>query len=374
MDDDGATLATLLKTLRERAEAVEGVPVTSVLLALPADADAAAEARLAKAWAAAALPGAVATIPAVDATVLGMGYDVAFEEGQRIIGVVDVGAGSVDAAVVRIDDGHFETLGSASVRGAGGVACDDAIMRWAQSDFLRKNKAGPETLAGAVGAPSAQMRLRAAVKEARIALSKGKRTQIIVDALAGGLDCSTPLARDRMEAICGPVLKRAIPDAVKKAMSQAGMESEDIAEIVLAGGCGRMPLVKTIVEAAFDDEVEIEMEEETNDQLMVMGAALQAALAANGAAAPADPTAEVQGLAKALFIRTKDGELEELAPQGASLPFATEIEVGEASEGYVEVVEGDDTVVGRWELKSGAGDVEITISSSLELACHFKDE
>ena len=134
-------------------------------------------------------------------------------------------------------------------------------------------------------------------------------------------------------------------------------------------------MVKKLTEAAFEDEVEIEIDEEkaAPDQLMVMGAALQAALAAAGGAAPAAATtADVKGLAKALFVRSADGELEELAPQGATLPFATEIEVGAASQGFVEVVEGDETVVGRWALRAGAGDVEITVSEDLKLACHFK--
>ena len=234
MADDGKTLEILLRELCDRAEAVEGTKVTSVVLAMPAEAGAAEEARLAAAWVAAGLPGAVTTIPAVDAAVLGLGYDAEGEEGQRLMAIVDVGAGSCDAAVVRIDDGHFETMGAASVRGAGGDACDDAITRWAQADFLRKNKAGPETLAGAIGLPSAQMRLRAGVREARHALSKGTRTQIIIDALAGGLDCAAPLARDRMEAICGPVLKRAIPEAVAEALGKAGVEAGDIAEVVLS--------------------------------------------------------------------------------------------------------------------------------------------
>ncbi|WP_299959490.1 Hsp70 family protein [uncultured Modestobacter sp.] len=166
----------------------------------------------------------------------------AVPEGAPVV-VVDIGASTVDTAVVRTTaDGDVETLAVPPLPLAwGGRDLDDAVVELVD-----------DCLATEDGVAVAPADLRAACVAAKEALS----TDSVACVELAGADgpVSLRLVREDLEELVAEPLQ-ALVAAVRGAVSDAGLEVADVAAVVLAGGTAAVPLIAETLSAALDRPV-----------------------------------------------------------------------------------------------------------------------
>jgi molecular chaperone DnaK (HSP70) len=125
--------------------------------------------------------------------------------------------------------------------------------------------------------------IRKAVIDAKIALSSADRAWIEVD-LPDGRQYQREILRDQFESLITPILDRTVLPC-KQAMADAGLKPEQIDEVVLVGGSTRIPRVRDLVRELFRREPHCEL---NPDEVVALGAAVQANILAGGSAATKD--------------------------------------------------------------------------------------
>ncbi|OLT03790.1 hypothetical protein BJF90_03760 [Pseudonocardia sp. CNS-004] len=181
------------------------------------------------------------------------------------IAVYDLGGGTFDSAVVR-KNGTFELLGRPEgVDRLGGVDFDDAVfthVREAVGEAFDRLDPADDSVVAAVS------RLRRECKEAKEALSADTEVRIAV--LLPGLQTAVRLTRGEFEAMIRPQLEESV-DALRRAVTSAGLAPADLSAVLLVGGSSRIPLVAQSVSAAFGRPVAVDADPKN---AIALGAAL----------------------------------------------------------------------------------------------------
>ncbi|WP_222195661.1 Hsp70 family protein [Modestobacter italicus] len=171
----------------------------------------------------------------------------AVPEGAPVV-VVDVGASTVDTAVVRTTaDGDVETLAVPPLPLAwGGRDLDDAVVELVD-----------DCLATEEGVTATPAEIRAACVAAKEALSTDSVAGVELTGADGPI--SLRLVREDLEELVTEPLQ-ALVAAVRSAVSDAGLEVADVAAVVLAGGTAAVPLVAETLSGALDRPVVVAAE------------------------------------------------------------------------------------------------------------------
>lgn len=194
--------------------------------------------------------------PTAASLAYGMGLN---PDDERTIAVYDLGGGTFDISVLRIENGIFEVLSTNGDTFLGGDDFDRAIM----NHWLQEHGLTPETLHHN---KSLGQQLRLLAEEAKMALSATQTWQ----GMAGNLHCS--LSRIQLETLIAPTVERTIT-CCRQALQDAGLTAEQIDEVVLVGGSTRVPMVKKAVETFFNRRPHDEL---NPDEVVALGAAVQA--------------------------------------------------------------------------------------------------
>jgi molecular chaperone DnaK (HSP70) len=123
-------------------------------------------------------------------------------------------------------------------------------------------------------------RIRKAVIEAKIALSANDSAKLDVE-LPDGKRYQREIPRAMFEQMIKPVIDRTV-GPTKQALKDAGLSASDIDEVVLVGGSTRIPLVRELVKDMFKREPHVDL---NPDEVVALGAAVQANILAGGSAA-----------------------------------------------------------------------------------------
>jgi molecular chaperone DnaK (HSP70) len=125
--------------------------------------------------------------------------------------------------------------------------------------------------------------IRKAVIDAKIALSDQPATMLDME-LPGGKRYQREITRAQFEQLIEPVIQKTVAP-VKQALADAKMKPEDIDEVVLVGGSTRIPRVRTLVKDLFRRDPHTEL---NPDEVVALGAAVQAQILAGGSKATED--------------------------------------------------------------------------------------
>ena len=150
-----------------------------------------------------------------------------------------------------------------------------------------------DDIAGSEGAdmrgnPEAVQAIRKAVIDAKIALSD--QTVATLDVvLPYGQRYQREITREQFQLLIAPVVARTAAP-VKQALKDAGLTPEQIDEVVMVGGSTRIPAVRTLVEELFQLGARgKKLHTELNpDEVVALGAAVQAQILSGGSAATED--------------------------------------------------------------------------------------
>ena len=258
--------AFILIKMKETAEAYLGEKVTDAVITCPAYFNDSQRQSTKDAGKIAGL-NVLRVIPEPTAAALAYGLDK--QKEHKKIAVFDLGGGAFDISILEIGDGVIEVLATNGDTHLGGDDFDSCILNWLVDTFkqengidLRKDK-------------MALQRLRDAAEKAKIELSSTTTTEInqpfITMDASGPKHLSITLSRAKLESLTHALIERTREPCLK-AMKDAGVTKDDVAEAILVGGMTRMPAVQEIVRQIFGKEPNKSI---NPDEAVAIGAAIQ---------------------------------------------------------------------------------------------------
>ena len=272
--------AQVLRQLKRNAERYFGAPVTKAVITVPAYFNDAQRQATKDAGRMAGLE-VLRLVNEPTAAALAYGLD---RRKEGLVAVYDFGGGTFDISILRLQDGIFEVVATHGDTHLGGDDIDNLLIAIALDDMRGEERLGldPRTDGEQVQA------VRKAVIEAKIALSTEPLARLSVQ-LPGGTAYQRELTREQFEQLIRPVVDRTLA-SVRQALADASLEVGAIDEVVMVGGSTRIPLVQRLVGELFELEARgrVLHTELNPDEVVALGAAVQANILAGGSAATAD--------------------------------------------------------------------------------------
>lgn len=261
--------AMVLAKLKRDAEAHLGEKITQAVITVPAYFEDAQKRATRDAGTVAGLE-VLRIINEPTAAALAYGLDKADKE--QTVMVYDLGGGTFDVSILEIGEGVFEVKATSGNNLLGGDDFDLRVAEWLADNFRE------DTAIDLRKDPRAMQRLREAAEKAKVELSSQSSTDIslpFITADAEGpkhLDAS--LSRAKFEELIDDLLEKTV-GPVKQAMSDAGVSSDDIDQVLLVGGSTRIPAVVDLVRKLTGKEPNKSV---NPDEVVAVGAAIQAAV------------------------------------------------------------------------------------------------
>ena len=183
------------------------------------------------------------------------------------IAVYDLGGGTFDISILRVEDGVFQVLATNGDTHLGGDDIDVLVI----GHVLRDVGAGLP--AGTVQA------IRKAAIQAKWDLSDHLDAEIRVEPAPGLPEgYRRRITRAEFESMIQPLVERTM-EPCRQALADAGLTPKDLDEAVLVGGSTRIPLVRRAVQELFGRTPHTEL---NPDEVVALGAAIQADILVSG--------------------------------------------------------------------------------------------
>ncbi len=300
--------AMILRKLADDASSYLGEKVTSAVITVPAyfnDAQRQATKDAGK------IAGLDVLRIVNEPTAAALAYGLEKDNSEKVL-VFDLGGGTFDVSVLEIGDGVHEVLSTSGDTHLGGDDFDQKIMDWICAEF--KKQEGMDLS----GDKQAMQRIKEAAEKAKCELSSVVETNInlpFITADANGpkhLDLN--LTRAKFEELSYDLLERC-KKPVEQALSDAGLNKNDINEVVLVGGSTRIPAVQQLVKEYTGKDPNQSV---NPDEVVAVGAAVQAGVLAG----------EVKDIVLldvtplTLGIETMGGVMTPLVPRNTTIPVS----------------------------------------------------
>jgi molecular chaperone HscA len=290
--------AEILKTLRKRAEAALDKPVERAVITVPAYFDDAARTATRDAARVAGLE-VLRLVNEPTAAALAYGLD---KGSEGLYAVYDLGGGTFDFSLLRLEKGVFQVLATGGDTALGGDDFDRAI---AERMLAERHKDGLDDQVD-----------EAAVKTA-LALARHMKEQLSDrDQTSGRLELSGvpsfhALTRAEFEAMVASYVKRTV-DIARHVLGDAGMTAAEVQGVVLVGGSTRVPLVRAEVAKMLGKPPLTDIDP---DEVVALGAALQAEALTGGG-----DTLLLDVAPLSLGLETMGGIVEKVVPRNTPIP------------------------------------------------------
>ena len=257
--------AKILMKLKTDAEAYLGSTVTDAVITVPAYFNDAQRKATQEAGTIAGL-NVLRIINEPTAGALAYGLD---KKGEEKVIVYDLGGGTFDVTVLEIGDGTFEVLSTDGNAFLGGDDFDNVIIDWLAEDF--KSEFGIDLRDDKM----AHQRLKDEAEKAKKELSATAETEInlpfITADATGPKHLVKSLTRAKFEAMTEDLVAETL-DHIKVAMRDAGLDNDEIDEIIMVGGSTRIPKAQEVVKEYFGKELNNSV---NPDEVVAAGAAIQ---------------------------------------------------------------------------------------------------
>jgi len=192
------------------------------------------------------------------------------KKNRGTIAVYDLGGGTFDISILKVEEGVFEVLATSGDTHLGGDDFDNLVIHLLLRDL---------ELSGHDSTPELVQAIRKAAIHAKLELSEQDETEIRVGpstALPAGY--RRQMTRHEFEEMIGPLVERTMAP-VRQALADAGLLPKDIDEAVLVGGSTRIPMVRRAVADLFGRTPHSDL---NPDEVVALGAAVQADILISG--------------------------------------------------------------------------------------------
>ncbi|MSO30433.1 MAG: Fe-S protein assembly chaperone HscA [Acidobacteria bacterium] len=190
------------------------------------------------------------------------------KRNRGTIAVYDLGGGTFDISILKVEDGVFEVLATNGDTHLGGDDIDALLTGQVIQEI-----AGPRLAAETVQA------IRKAVIQAKWDLSEADEAEIRVESTAGvPAGYRRRITRADFERLILPLIERTLGPC-RQSLTDAGLKPKDIDEAVLVGGSTRIPLVRRLVKDLFARQPHSDL---NPDEVVALGAAVQADILVSG--------------------------------------------------------------------------------------------
>ncbi len=257
--------ALILKKLKSDAEKYLKEPVTDAVITVPAyfnDSERTATITAGR------LAGLNVLQIINEPTAAALAYGLDKLDDDQTVFVFDLGGGTFDVTLMRIEGHRLEMVATNGDHRLGGKDWDDIIVNHVAEEFDRAH--GENPLLDLQSYQDLQSRALAA----KIQLSSRDRTTIVHS--HNGKSVKIELTRDEFEKMTKHLVEKckAICEIV---MREAKMEWSEVNKILLVGGMTRMPMVREMI----GQLTSVPLAEDVNpDEAVAVGAAIQAVLSA----------------------------------------------------------------------------------------------
>jgi molecular chaperone DnaK len=238
-----------------------------------------------------------------------------FQQNKRQhVAVYDLGGGTFDVSVLRIDDDFFEVIATSGDTFLGG---DDFDMAMADQFLAQFERQVGTSLADN---RSVRLKLRDSAERAKIALTDAEEVEVHVPALYRTTDghdyeLRTKVNRYQYAAWTMPLVQKSFV-VVDEALRMAGMNARQIDSVLCVGGMTKVPMIREAVRQYFGKEPNVRI---NPDEVVAVGAAIQAHTLTS--VSPATPSSVLLDVtSQSLSVRTLGGFCEVLIPRNTAVP------------------------------------------------------
>jgi molecular chaperone DnaK len=262
--------AFILRQLKRNAERFFNGPVTKAVITVPAYFNDAQRQATKDAGRIAGLE-VLRLVNEPTAASLAYGLD---RKQNGIVAVYDLGGGTFDVSILKLNDGIFEVIATNGDTHLGGDDIDNLLIAIAIEDIRGDLKLDVSSHGEIVAT------IRKAVIEAKIALSSQATAKLEIE-LPDGQRYRREITQEQFTQLIQPILDRTVGPC-RQALKDAGLKSEQIDEVVLVGGSTRIPKVRGLVEELFERHPHTSL---NPDEVVALGAAVQANILSGGSEA-----------------------------------------------------------------------------------------